>query len=132
LLLLGSLLVGGPMLLGHVGIALIERHPSLLILFFFLSIFWYNYSDKSCHSMLVTYTTFIVLFTGSVVVTTNTNHAGYDQRRIPTIHQPNPNARTMPAAQQTNPNHYGYDQQQVQFPPMPPPSYENVIKETPK
>lgn len=68
----------------------------------------------------------------SVVVTTNTNHAGYDQRRIPTIHQPNPNTRTMPATQQTNPNHYGYDQQQVQFPPMPPPSYENVIKETPK
>jgi hypothetical protein len=55
--------------------------------------------------------------------------AGYEQRRIPTISQPNPNQRTVPEALQMNPNYHRYDQQQIAFQPLSPPTYEEAMKE---
>ncbi|XP_053378934.1 cysteine and tyrosine-rich protein 1-like [Mercenaria mercenaria] len=68
--------------------------------------------------------TTIVTVPRSVVVT-NQHHVGYDQTRIPTIHQPNPN-------QARNVNQTGYDQQVPNFEPIPPPPYESVTKQTQK
>ncbi|XP_053378920.1 uncharacterized protein LOC128548365 isoform X1 [Mercenaria mercenaria] len=68
---------------------------------------------------------------GSVVLT-NPHHAGYDQTRIPSIHQPNPDKIRLSENQVSNTNQTGYDQQVPNFEPIPPPPYESVTKQTQK
>lgn len=73
------------------------------------------------------YRTTIIRRTG--VIPRGVTVAGYEQRRIPTISQPNPNQRTVPEALQMNPNHHRYDQQQIVLQPLSPPTYEEAMKE---